>query len=103
MFAMLIVVIVFLVVKVIGYGALSWMQYLSEVLLRCLSGLIVLYVCNFFMCYLNENLIVNINEISLTISAFFRVGRGVPFILFSLDFTNSLDIDLAYLHKNCTS
>ena len=91
MFAMLIVVIAFLVVKVIGYGALSWMQYLSEVLLRCLSGLIVLYVCNFFMCYLNENLIV-----------IFRVGRGVPFILFSLDFTNSLDIDLAYLHKNCT-
>lgn len=102
MFAMLIVVIAFLVVKVIGYGALSWMQYLSEVLLRCLSGLIVLYVCNFFMCYLNENLIVNINEISDNFGIF-RVGRGVPFILFSLDFTNSLDIDLAYLHKNCTS
>ena len=80
MFAMLIVVIAFLVVKVIGYGALSWMQYLSEVLLRCLSGLIVLYVCNFFMCYLNENLIVNINEVSLTISAFF--GLAGVFLLY---------------------
>ena len=66
MFAMLIVVIAFLVVKVIG--------------LRCLSGLIVLYVCNFFMCYLNENLIVNINEISLTISAFF--GLAGVFLLY---------------------
>ena len=76
MFAMLIMVIAFLVVKVIWYGALSWMQYLSEVLLRCLSGLIVLYVCNFFMCYL----IVNINEISLTISAFF--GLAGVFLLY---------------------
>lgn len=80
MFAMLIVVIAFLVVKVIGYGALSWMQYLSEVLLRCLSGLIVLYVCNFFMCYLNENLTSILTKPADNFG--FSGWRGVPFILF---------------------
>lgn len=45
---------------------------------RCLSGIVVLYVCNFFLSEINENLIVNINEITLLISSFL----GMPGIIF---------------------
>lgn len=45
---------------------------------RCLSGIVVLYVCNFFLSEMNKNLIVNINEITLLISAIL----GMPGIVF---------------------
>lgn len=45
---------------------------------RCLSGIVVLYACNFFLSEINENFIVNINEITLLISALL----GMPGIIF---------------------
>lgn len=34
---------------------------------RGLSGIIVLYICNFFLMQMNENFVVNINEMTLTV------------------------------------
>lgn len=45
---------------------------------RCLSGIVVLYACNLFLSEMNEDLIVNINEITLLISALL----GMPGIIF---------------------
>lgn len=51
---------------------------LFHLLGRCLSGIVVLYVCNFFLVQMNENLIVNINEITLTVLALL----GMPGVIF---------------------
>lgn len=45
---------------------------------RCFSGVVVLYVCNYLLAQINENFIVNINEISLIVSAFL----GMPGVIF---------------------
>lgn len=54
-------------------GKCLWAMFL-----RGLSGLIILYVCNFFLVQLGENFVVNINEISLSVSAIL----GIPGIFF---------------------
>lgn len=45
---------------------------------RCLSGLVVLYVCNLFLIEFGEKFVVKINEISLGISAVL----GMPGVFF---------------------
>ena len=44
----------------------------------CLSGVIILYVCNFFLLQMNENFVVNINEMTLTV----LVLLGMPGVFF---------------------
>lgn len=45
---------------------------------RGLSGMIVLYVCNFFLMQMNENLVVNINEMTMVV----LVLLGMPGAIF---------------------
>lgn len=45
---------------------------------RCFSGVIVLYVCNFFLVQMNPNLVVNINEMTLAVLALL----GMPGAIF---------------------
>ena len=48
---------------------------------RCLSGVIILYVCNFFLLQMNENFVVNINEMTLVVLALLGMP-GVFFLYF---------------------
>lgn len=74
----MILVIVFLLLIFLGGIWLPLGKCLWDMMARGLSGLIILYVCDFFLVKIGENLIVNINEISLTISALL----GIPGIFF---------------------
>ena len=48
---------------------------------RSLSGVIILYACNFFLLQMNENFVVNINEMTLTVLALLGMP-GVFFLYF---------------------
>ncbi|MCH5268384.1 MAG: pro-sigmaK processing inhibitor BofA family protein [Lachnospiraceae bacterium] len=76
--AIMILVIIFFLVVFLGGMWPPLGKCLWEMLFRGLSGLIILYICNLFLVRLGENFVVNINEISLTISAFL----GIPGIFF---------------------
>lgn len=71
----IIVVICLVFVRCLGIKVEIWLLHLIG---RGLSGAVVLYVCNFFLIQSNENLIVNINEITLAVSAFL----GMPGVIF---------------------
>lgn len=69
------IIVIFLVI-------LRCLGFKLEILLfrllgRGLLGIVVLYTCNLFLAEINESFIVNINEITLTISAFL----GMPGII----------------------
>lgn len=71
----IVVVILLICLRCLGFKV---EMFLFRLLGRCLSGIVVLYVCNFFLSEWNENLIVNINEITLLISSIL----GMPGIIF---------------------
>lgn len=74
----IVAICVFLVLFFRSFG-LKIEVVLFNTLLRCLSGLVIIYICNFFLSGMGQNLTVKINEISLCISAVLGIS-GVFFL-----------------------
>lgn len=70
-----IVVIILVVLRCLGLKVEILLLHLIG---RCLMGIVVLYVCNFLLSEINQDLIVNINEITLLVSSLL----GMPGIIF---------------------
>jgi len=68
----------------LGSMGVDVIRLVLNFLVRCLSGLVIIYVVNFLIEYLGGNFVVNINEITIGVSGFLGIWGVV--LLYALQY-----------------
>ncbi len=68
----------------LGSMGVDVIRLVLNFLVRCLSGLVIIYVVNFLVEYFGGNFIVNINEITIGVSGFLGIWGVI--LLYALQY-----------------
>ena len=80
-------------------GVYAW-KYILNFMVRCLSGLVIIYVVNYAIQYYGGNLAVKINEIAMGFSGILGIGALFSYMLYSIILQLYLKNFVRKLHKS---